>query len=111
MSADGTNDPQFVSQGGAATKDALLSCPCGPAPAEFAATYGEVNGGAVPGVYSVEGYDLTTIMLSGIDSGITSRADLVNYVKNYDGQGLARTYKWDATGELTASLIWIYKVQ
>lgn len=89
----------------------MLSCPCGPAPEEFAATYAQVNNGAEPGVYSVEGYDLTTIMLTGIDSGITDRAGLVNFVKNYDGQGLARQYKWDSTGELASSLIWIYKVQ
>ena len=41
-------------------------------------------------------------MLTGIDSGITDRAALVDYVKNYDGLGLARHYKWDATGELAA---------
>jgi len=113
VSADGTNDPQFVDQAGEASKGAVLSCPCGPAPAEFAAAYTALpaNKGAVPGVYSVEGYDLTTIMLTGIDSGITDRAKLVDYVKNYDGLGLARNYKWDATGELAASLIWIYKVQ
>jgi len=111
MSADGSNDAQFVAQAGAAAKDALLSCPCGPAPEEFAAAYSALNNGAVPGVYSVEGYDLTTIILTGIDSGITERAALVDYVKNYDGLGLARNYKWDATGELEASLVWIYKVQ
>jgi branched-chain amino acid transport system substrate-binding protein len=113
VSADGTNDPQFVAQGGAATKDAILSCPCGPAPEAFAAAYTALpaNKGAVPGVYSVEGYDLTTIMLTGIDSGITDRAALIDYVRNYDGYGLARQYKWDATGELGASVIWIYKVQ
>jgi branched-chain amino acid transport system substrate-binding protein len=112
VSADGTNDPQFVAQGGAATKDAILSCPCGPAPEAFAAAYTALpaNKGATPGVYSVEGYDLTTIMLTGIDSGITDRAGLINYVKNYDGYGLARQYKWDATGELGASVIWMYKV-
>ena len=31
VSADGTKDPQFVKQAGEASKDALLSCPCGPA--------------------------------------------------------------------------------
>ena len=31
VSADGTKDPQFVSQAGEAAKDAILSCPCGPA--------------------------------------------------------------------------------
>jgi branched-chain amino acid transport system substrate-binding protein len=111
MSADGSNDAQFVAQAGAASKDALLSCPCGPASPEFAAKYAEINDGAVPGVYSVEGYDLTTIILTGIDSGITERAALVDFVKNYDGLGLARNYTWDATGELAASLVWIYKVQ
>jgi len=110
VSADGTNDPQFVSQAGAASEGAILSCPCGPAPDEFAAEYEEVNGQA-PGVYSVEGYDLTTIMLSGIASGVTDRAGLIEYVKNYSGDGLARTYEWDDTGELASSLIWIYTVE
>ena len=109
VSADGTNDPQFVEQAGAAASGAILSCPCGPAPEEFAAEYEALNGSA-PGVYSTEGYDLATIMLTGIDSGITDRAGLIEYVKNYTGQGLAREYKWDATGELSSSLIWIYKV-
>jgi branched-chain amino acid transport system substrate-binding protein len=50
-------------------------------------------------------------MLKGIDSGIKDRAGLVNYVKNYDGQGLARHYKWDSTGELASALIWVYQVK
>jgi branched-chain amino acid transport system substrate-binding protein len=110
VSADGVNDPQFVDQAGAAAEGAVLSCPCGPAPAEFATAY-EASSGQAPGVYSTEGYDLTTIILTGIDSGVADRAALIDYVKNYDGEGLARNYKWDATGELEASLIWIYKVQ
>lgn len=109
VSADGVNDPQFVSQAGAAAKGAVLSCPCGPAPEAFAAEY-EASAGQAPGVYSTEGYDLMTIMLKGVDSGITDRAGLVEFVKTYDGPGLARTYKWDATGELESALIWIYKV-
>jgi branched-chain amino acid transport system substrate-binding protein len=110
ISADGTNDPQFVAQAGSSADGAILSCPCGPAPADFAAAYEETNG-QPPGVYSTEGYDLTTIMLSGIDSGITDRAALLDYVKNYSGDGLARHYQWDSTGELTSGLVWIYTVQ
>ncbi|MBL1077943.1 branched-chain amino acid ABC transporter substrate-binding protein [Nocardia sp. 2] len=110
VSADGVNDPQFVRQGGDATKDALLSCPCGPAPAQFTTDYQALNGQA-PGVYSVEGYDLTTIVLKAIDSGKTSRADILEFVRNYDGAGLARQYKWGSNGELTSALIWMYKVQ
>ena len=78
-------------------------------PTQFATAYQALNGQA-PGVYSVEGYDLTTIMLKAIDSGVKDRAGMVNYVKNYSGDGLARHYKWNDKGELAAALIWIYKV-
>ena len=111
VSADGTNDPEFVKQAGSSSKDALLSCPCGPAPDQFATDYKSTNDGRTPGVYSVEGYDLATIMLKGIDSGITDRAKLVDYVKNYSGDGLARHYQWSSTGELSSALIWIYQVK
>jgi len=110
VSADGTNDPQFVKQAGSAAKDAYLSCPCGPAPEKFAADY-KAKFNVDSGVYSVEAYDLATIMLKGIDSGVKDRAGLVDFVKNYDGDGLARHYKWDATGELASALIWIYQVK
>src|SRR6185312_9951835 len=39
VSGDGTKDPEFVKQAGASAKDALLSCPCSPAPAAFADEY------------------------------------------------------------------------
>ena len=50
-------------------------------------------------------------MLKGIDSGKITRADLLDFVRNYQGQGIARKYQWTETGELTTTLIWIYKVQ
>lgn len=110
LSGDGTNDPQFVEQAGSASKDAYLTCPCGPAPEAYASLYqGEF--GQAPGVYSVEGYDLATIILSGIASGITDRPALVDYVRAYDGYGLAKHYKWDETGELGETTTWIYQVQ
>ncbi|MEU1982757.1 branched-chain amino acid ABC transporter substrate-binding protein [Nocardia sp. NPDC019395] len=110
VSADGTNDPQFVSQAGGSAQGAKLSCPCGPAPDDFAAQYQQLNGQA-PGVYSVEGYDLTTILAKGIDAGKVTRPDLLAFVRGYDGPGLARQYKWDATGELSNALIWMYEVK
>ncbi len=111
MSADGVKDPEFVKGAGSAAKGAILSCPCGPASDAFAKSYGEATGGKVPGTYSVEGYDLATVMLKGIDSGAVTRPALLDYVKNYDGDGIARHYKWDATGELAETNIWIYEVK
>ncbi len=110
VSADGTKDPQFVSQAGEAAKDAILSCPCGPATGPFAEEY-QKKFNAEAGTYSAEGYDLGTILVKGIDSGAITRPALLDFVKNYNGQGVARNYQWTPTGELTTNLIWIFKVQ
>jgi branched-chain amino acid transport system substrate-binding protein len=110
VSADGTKDPEFVKQAGESSKDALLSCPCGPATGAFADEYTK-KFGQEPGTYSTEGYDLGTILLKGIDSGAITRPALLDFVKNYNGQGVARKYQWTDKGELTTTLIWIYKVQ
>lgn len=110
VSADGTKDPEFVKQAGQASKDAVLSCPCGPATGTFADEYTKKFSQG-PGTYSTEGYDLGTILLKGIDSGAITRPALLDFVKNYNGQGVARKYQWTDKGELTTTLIWIYKVQ
>ncbi|WP_280500394.1 branched-chain amino acid ABC transporter substrate-binding protein [Nocardia farcinica] len=107
---DGVNDPQFIAQAGSAAKGATLTCPCGPAPEQFAKDYEALNGQA-PGVYSVEAYDLATILAKGIDSGKVTRPDLLEFVRSYDGPGLARQYKWSPNGELANAQIWIYEVE
>jgi branched-chain amino acid transport system substrate-binding protein len=107
---DGAKDPEFVKQAGASSKDALVSCPCGPATGTFAEEY-DKKFNQEAGTYSAEGYDLGTILLKGIDSGAITRPALLDFVRNYDGQGVARRYQWTPTGELTNILIWIYKVQ
>ncbi|MDT5297188.1 MAG: branched-chain amino acid transport system substrate-binding protein [Mycobacterium sp.] len=109
-SADGTKDPEFVKQAGEASKDAILACPCGPATGSFVDEYTK-KFGVEPSTYSTEGYDLGTILLKGIDSGAITRPALLDYVKSYNGQGVARNYQWSPTGELTTNLIWIFKVQ
>jgi branched-chain amino acid transport system substrate-binding protein len=110
VSADGTKDQQFVDQAGEAANGALLSCPCGPATGTFADDYRQ-RFNAEPGTYSTEGYDLGTILVKGIDSGAITRPALLEYVRNYNGQGVARNYQWTPNGELTTNLIWMFKVQ
>ena len=110
VSADATKDPEFVKQAGDSAKDTLLSCPCGPASGAFADEYAKKFNQA-PGTYSVEGYDMGTILAKGIDSGAVTREALLDYVRKYDGQGIARTYQWTGTGELASTPVWIYKVQ
>lgn len=103
-------DAQFVELGGEAVNGSYLFCPCAGSTGSFAADYlGRY--GTVAGNYAVEAYDLTTIMLSGIDSGVDDRAGMVDYVKNYSGQGFARYYEWGTTGELREANVWVYRVE
>ena len=51
-------------------------------------------------------------MLTGIASGdVTDRASMIEYFKTYDGEGLAKSYKWDSSGELAVANPWLYQVQ
>lgn len=110
VSGDGANDPQFTKQAGESAKGAYLSCPCGPAPDNFKQQY-EDKFKQAPGVYSVEAYDLASILMKGIAEGKRTRAELLAYVRSYQGNGLARAYEWKPNGELKSSLIWMYEVK
>jgi branched-chain amino acid transport system substrate-binding protein len=109
VGGDGVDDPMFVADAGGAATGALLSCPCGPAPDWFAASYARVNDEA-PGVYSVEAYDLATVLIRGIDAGRRTRAALLAFVRGYDGLGVARRYRWRPDGELADPTIWLSTV-
>ena len=110
VSSDGTNVQEFVDLIDTTANGTTLSCGCAPAPTAFADAYrAAVN--EDPGAYSTESYDLATILLKGIDSNKVDRAAIAEYVRSYEGPGLARTYKWDGEGELSSPPIWIYKVQ
>ncbi|KAA2261609.1 branched-chain amino acid ABC transporter substrate-binding protein [Solihabitans fulvus] len=108
---DGVKDDEFVKGAGDASAAAYFTCPCVPADAftDFFNSYKKLAG-QEPGTYSPEGYDATTILLKGIDKGIKDRAGLLDFVKNYDGQGLTKHFKWDDKGELAKTTVWTYKV-
>ncbi|MDT5011814.1 MAG: branched-chain amino acid transport system substrate-binding protein [Mycobacterium sp.] len=110
VSAQGIAEGVFSAHTDDAARGALVSCPCGPAPEWFVREYRSKFGEA-PGAYSAEGYDLATIMLAGIDAGKLVRPQMLEWMRKYDGQGVARRYRWTDTGELTNPTIWIYKVQ
>jgi branched-chain amino acid transport system substrate-binding protein len=110
ISAQGMANPQFATQAGDSGTGVLLSCPCGPDPDWFTKAYRD-EFGMDPGAYSAEGYDLATIMLTGIDAGMLVRPQMLDWMRHYSGQGLARRYQWTGTGELTDPTVWIYKVQ
>lgn len=110
LSGDGSNDPGFVEAAGAAAAEgAILTCPCAPSTDDFIAKYTEVNN-TEPGTYSAEGYDAATVLLQGIEDGNTDREALLDWVNNYDDEGLTKHIKWDESGEVSEVVIYAYKV-
>jgi branched-chain amino acid transport system substrate-binding protein len=111
VSGDGSKDDGFVDSAGAqAAQDSRLTCPCAPAPDDFATRYKEVNSGAEPGTYSAEGYDVMNIFLQGIEAGNTDRAKMLDWVNSYDADGITKHIQFTSTGEVTEDLIYAYKV-
>jgi branched-chain amino acid transport system substrate-binding protein len=112
VAPDGVKDDQFIKLAGDASSNAYFTCPCIPGELipDFEKAY-KTLASAEPGTYSIEGYDAATVLLSGIDQGKTTRADLKAFVKSYDKDGLSKHYKWDSTGELQAPTVYGYKVE
>ncbi|MFI9640019.1 branched-chain amino acid ABC transporter substrate-binding protein [Micromonospora sp. NPDC051925] len=116
VAGDGTNDPAYItSAGAAAAEGTILTCPCAPA-AEARGTFVEefkALNGTDPGTYSDTAYDAANILLAGIKAKKTTRADLLEFVKGYSGEGVAATYKFVEGGELDPAQVkvWAFKVQ
>jgi branched-chain amino acid transport system substrate-binding protein len=112
VAPDGVRDDEFVKNAGDAAEGVYLSCPCLPSAGftKFSQDYKKLSN-REPSTYSPEGYDATTILLAGIDRGLNTRAALLNWVKNYKGQGLTKQFQWNANGELTQTPVWMYEVK
>lgn len=109
---DGVKDPQFIKQAGSASSNAYFTCPCIPGELipDFESAY-KTAFGAEPGTYSIEGYDSATVLLAGIDKGNQTRPTLLDWVKNYNADGLSKHYQWTSTGELTKATVYGYEVK
>ena len=112
VAPDGVRDDEFVKNAGEAAEGVYLSCPCLPSDGfdKFTADYKALSK-RNPSTYSPEGYDATTILLQALDKGSKNRAAVLNFVKSYEGQGLTKEFKWNTTGELTETPVWMYEVK
>jgi len=109
---DGVKDNVFVQNAGEASDGVYMTCPCLPGEVfpEFAEAY-QARWNVEPQTYSSEAYDATTILLRGLDQGISDRAGLLEHVRNYQGQGLTKRFQWNANGELNETPVWSYVVR
>ena len=52
-----------------------------------------------------------TCSSQGILDGNTDRESLLEWVNDYDGDGITKTVKFDETGEVENISVWAYKVE
>ncbi len=112
LSGDGVLDPGFIEGAGAsAANGSILTCPCAPADATFTEKYKAISGGSDPGTYSTEGYDTLNVFLQAVAAGKSTRQDMLDWVNNYDANGITKHIKFDQSGELSEVAIYAYKVE
>jgi branched-chain amino acid transport system substrate-binding protein len=120
ISDDGSNDPTFVKQAGAAVANgALLSCACqesitSPGFSSFASAYKTVAGSG-PGTYSAEAYDSANAIISVMKAkgASVTKADIISglHASGFSYKGISKTVTFAANGNYGASAVYMYKVE
>lgn len=122
LGADGSKDDTFL-KGKAAVEGAYTSCPCSDANVatdalskKFVADY-KAKFGTPPGVYATEGFDVgnlwvQAIKTAGVPADIAAyRAKLATTIAGVTYPGIAKTYKFEANGELVADQVHVFLFQ
>ncbi|MFA1548123.1 branched-chain amino acid ABC transporter substrate-binding protein [Actinomadura chokoriensis] len=118
LSDDGALDAKLIDGAGKKQAEgALLSCACqsinptaeNPAVAKFIADY-KAAFSKDQGTYSAEGYDAATVFLNAFKAGKTSPAELNEYVKTVNFQGVSKPIKFEANGEIAVKTIYMFQV-
>ncbi len=109
---DGVKDPGFIEAAGDAAEGTIITCPCLPPEEseEFFQAYEEAFGSA-PATYSAEAYDAANVMLQGIAEGNTTREEMLEWINQYDGEGITKEVQFDDSGEVQNISVWAYAVQ
>jgi branched-chain amino acid transport system substrate-binding protein len=109
VSGDGAADQGFISAGGPASKDAIISCPCNINGNDaFLKAYREKFKDE-PRTYGAEAFDATNSFLAAFAAGKLDRAAINEFLKTYDAEGASRRVKWDANGEVQEYPTFIFK--
>lgn len=111
-SGDGTLDSQFVKLARKSAEGALLTAPAilmESADPKLAAEM--VKAGWTPGVYTTESFDAANFFLAAIKAGNKTRESINKYVSTQSFKGLAKTYKFDAQGEVAGVFVNAFKIK
>jgi branched-chain amino acid transport system substrate-binding protein len=109
---DGVKDPGFIEAAGDAAEGTIITCPCLPPEEsqEFFDAYQEAFGTA-PATYSAEAFDAANVFLEGILDGNTDRESLLQWVNDFEGDGITKAIVFDEAGEVENISVWAYEVE
>lgn len=115
IGGDGLYGSDFPKAAGAKSEGAIVTCPCIPADTAagtFAEDF-EAEYGIKPGAYAAEGFDAMNIFLQGLKDGNSDRADMLDFVNNYDADGVTKHIKFDENGDVEVEnvAIWTYVIE
>ena len=117
MSGDGSEDAKFVTDAGSAAtaNGAYLSCACAdetqnPAAASFVSAY-KAMFGVAPQIYSAESYDATNFVLAALKAGNTTPTAINSYLAGNSWNGVTKTLKFLADGNVAGGTVYMYKVE
>ena len=120
MSDDGSNDPKFVQQAGAAVAEgAYLSCACqevisGAKFSAFATAY-KALAGQVSGTYSAEAYDATNAIISVMKAkgASVTKSDIIDglHASGFSYDGVSKTVSFQDNGNFNGKAVYMYQVK
>lgn len=117
VAGDGVKDDGYVKAAGAAAEGSILTCPCAPISAikngaDFAARFKKkFPEGDPEGTYSAETYDASNFILDAIAKGNYERAKINTYISSNSWEGLTKTLKFDAKGEVSGVTVYAFTVK
>lgn len=109
MASPAAFDEEFLTDAGDAGRGVLLVRDASPATPELAAGL-EGSPGRPTALYTVESYEIASIMTRGIAAGAHDRAALRQYFRGFSGSGSFRHYAWADNGELRTPEVQLYEV-
>lgn len=102
VAGDGSLDAKFLDSASGKGEGAVLLAPGAYTATDqsFVDDYKRLNGGAEPGLYSVEGFDAANHVIAAFKAGKTTRNDINTYINTTPYKGLLKNYQYQADGEL-----------
>ncbi len=105
--SDGVFDENFGTEFLRFNGTTIATCGCGPSAPRFTDVYTQ-SYGRRPGIWAAGAFDLASILLAGVRAGAHTRAAVLEFLRGYAGRGIARNYRWVASGELAEATVWLY---